>query len=133
MLRQPTGIGVYAYAVLPALQELPHVLIPGGDEGTAKQRLKRLLWTQLELPRLAKRHKAQGLTDLHPSAGGLPGTPVHPAGGDGARPAADQSSGAVVSKPVFPQLGPAPPAELPARAHQLPVHGPGDPALHWIA
>ena len=58
VLRQPTGIGVYANAVFPALQELPHVLIPGGDEGTAKQRLKRLLWTQMELPRLAKRHKA---------------------------------------------------------------------------
>ena len=57
VLRQPTGIGVYANAVLPALQELPHVLVPGGEEGTAKQRLKRLLWTQLELPRLAKRHK----------------------------------------------------------------------------
>ena len=58
VLRQPTGIGVYANAVLPALQELPHVLIPGGDEGMAKQRFRRLLWTQLELPRLAKRHKA---------------------------------------------------------------------------
>ena len=58
VLRQPTGIGVYANAVLPALQELSHVLVPGGEEGTAKQRLKRLLWTQLELPRLAKRHKA---------------------------------------------------------------------------
>jgi glycosyltransferase involved in cell wall biosynthesis len=57
-LRQPTGIGVYANAVLLALQELPHVLVPGGEEGTAKQRLKRLLWTQLELLRLAKRHKA---------------------------------------------------------------------------
>ncbi len=58
VLRQPTGIGVYANAVLPALQELPHVLIPGGEAGTAKQRLKRLAWTQLELPRLARRHKA---------------------------------------------------------------------------
>ena len=58
VLRQPTGIGVYANAVLPALQELPHVLVPGGEEGTAKQRLKRLLWSQLELPRLAKRHEA---------------------------------------------------------------------------
>jgi len=58
VLRQPTGIGVYANAVLPALQELPHRLVPGGDAGTAKQRLKRLLWTQLELPRFAKRHKA---------------------------------------------------------------------------
>ena len=58
VLRQPTGIGVYANAVLPALQELTHVLLPGGEEGTAKQRLKRLLWTQLELPRSANRHKA---------------------------------------------------------------------------
>ena len=58
VLRQPTGIGVYANAVLPTLQELTHVLLPGGEEGTAKQRLKRLLWTQLELPRSANRHKA---------------------------------------------------------------------------
>ena len=58
VLRQPTGIGVYANAVLPALQEMPHVLIPGGDEGTARQRLQRLAWTQLELPRLARRHQA---------------------------------------------------------------------------
>ncbi|MBM5784312.1 MAG: glycosyltransferase family 4 protein [Cyanobacteria bacterium K_DeepCast_35m_m1_288] len=58
VLRKPTGIGVYANSVLPALQELPHVLVPGGEEGTAKQRLKRLLWTQLELPRLTKRSKA---------------------------------------------------------------------------
>ena len=58
VLGQPTGIGVYANAVLPALQELPHVLIPGGEEGTAKQRLKRLAWTQFELPRLARRHQA---------------------------------------------------------------------------
>ena len=58
VLRQPTGIGVYANAVLPALQELPHVLVPGGEEGTAQQRLKRLLWSQVQLPRLASRHKA---------------------------------------------------------------------------
>jgi glycosyltransferase involved in cell wall biosynthesis len=58
VLRQPTGIGVYANAVLPELQQLPHVLIPGGEEGSASQRLKRLAWTQLELPRLARRHKA---------------------------------------------------------------------------
>lgn len=58
VLRQPTGIGVYANAVLPALQELPHVLIPGGEEGTAKQRLKRLAWSQFKLPRLADRHNA---------------------------------------------------------------------------
>lgn len=58
VLRQPTGIGVYGNAVLPALQELTHVLVPGGEAGTAKQRLKRLVWTQLALPRVAKRHKA---------------------------------------------------------------------------
>ena len=58
VLRQPTGIGVYANALLPELQQLPHVLIPGGEEGSASQRLKRLAWTQLELPRLARRHKA---------------------------------------------------------------------------
>ena len=58
VLRQPTGIGVYANAVLPALQELPHYLIPGGEEGTAQQRLKRLAWSQFQLPRLAKRHDA---------------------------------------------------------------------------
>jgi glycosyltransferase involved in cell wall biosynthesis len=58
VLRQPTGIGVYANAVLPALQELPHLLLPGGDEGTAKQRIKRLLWSQVQLPRVARRHKA---------------------------------------------------------------------------
>jgi glycosyltransferase involved in cell wall biosynthesis len=58
VLRQPTGIGVYAQAVLPALQQLPHVLIPGGEEGSASQRLKRLAWSQLELPRLARRHGA---------------------------------------------------------------------------
>jgi glycosyltransferase involved in cell wall biosynthesis len=58
VLHQPTGIGVYANAVLPALQELPHVLIPGGEEGTTKQRLKRLAWTQARLPGLAREYKA---------------------------------------------------------------------------
>jgi glycosyltransferase involved in cell wall biosynthesis len=58
VLSQPTGIGVYANAVLPALQDFPHVLIPGGEQGTAHQRLKRLAWTQYALPRLARRHKA---------------------------------------------------------------------------
>ena len=58
VLRQPTGIGVYANGVLQALLGLPHVLIPGGEEGTAQQRLKRLSWTQFEMPRLAKRHGA---------------------------------------------------------------------------
>ena len=34
------------------------MLIPGGEEGTAQQRLKRLAWSQFQLPRLAKRHGA---------------------------------------------------------------------------
>ena len=55
--RRPTGIGVYANAVLPSLQELPHVLVPGGEKDGAAQRLRRLAWTQLELPRLARRHR----------------------------------------------------------------------------
>ncbi|NDC15771.1 MAG: glycosyltransferase family 1 protein, partial [Synechococcaceae bacterium WB9_2_170] len=58
VLRQPTGIGVYANAVLPALQAFPHVLIPGGEPGTAQQRLRRLAWSQLRLPQLARRHGA---------------------------------------------------------------------------
>jgi glycosyltransferase involved in cell wall biosynthesis len=58
VLRQPTGIGVYAQGVLPALQQLPHVLIPGGDTGSASQRLRRLVWTQRQLPRLARQHRA---------------------------------------------------------------------------
>jgi len=58
VLRQPTGIGVYANAVLPALQQLPHLLIPGGEEGTAGQRMRRLAWSQLRLPQLAQRHRA---------------------------------------------------------------------------
>jgi glycosyltransferase involved in cell wall biosynthesis len=58
VLCQPTGIGVYANAVLPALQGLPHRLLPGGEQGTAKQRLKRLIWTQLDLRRQAQQAKA---------------------------------------------------------------------------
>jgi glycosyltransferase involved in cell wall biosynthesis len=58
VLRQPSGIGVVANALLPALQQLPHVLVPGGEQGTAKQRLHRLAWTQLALPRLAQRQQA---------------------------------------------------------------------------
>lgn len=58
VIKNPTGIGTYAHAVLPALQDLPHLLVPGGERGTAKQRLKRLVWTQLELQRIAERHKA---------------------------------------------------------------------------
>jgi glycosyltransferase involved in cell wall biosynthesis len=58
VLRQPTGIGVYANAVLPALQGFPHVLIPGGEQGTARQRLRRLAWSQLRLPQLARQKSA---------------------------------------------------------------------------
>jgi hypothetical protein len=57
VLRQPTGIGVYAQGVLPALQQLPHVLIPGGDTGSGSERLRRLVWTQRQLPRLACQHR----------------------------------------------------------------------------
>jgi len=58
VLRQPTGIGVYAQAVLPALQQLPHVLVAGGEQGTALQRLRRLAWSQWRLLHLARRHSA---------------------------------------------------------------------------
>lgn len=58
VLRQPTGIGVYANAVLPALQQLPHVLIPGGAQGSARARIRRLLWSQRQLPDLARQHGA---------------------------------------------------------------------------
>ena len=58
VLHQPTGIGVYANAVLPALQALPHTLVPGGGNGSAEQRIKRLIWSQVQLPRLARRHNA---------------------------------------------------------------------------
>ena len=58
VLRQPTGIGVYANAVLPELQQLPHVLVAGGEQGTALQRLRRLAWSQWRLPHLARRHCA---------------------------------------------------------------------------
>ena len=49
VLRQPTGIGVYAHGVLPALQGLEHSLLPGGGEGGAKERLRRLAWSQARL------------------------------------------------------------------------------------
>jgi glycosyltransferase involved in cell wall biosynthesis len=58
VLRQPTGIGIYANAVLPALQQFPHVLIAGGEQGTALQRFRRLAWCQWRLPHLARRHRA---------------------------------------------------------------------------
>ena len=58
VLHQPTGIGVYANAVLPALQRFEHVLIPGGGSGGTKERLKRLAWSQYQLPRLGIKKKA---------------------------------------------------------------------------
>jgi glycosyltransferase involved in cell wall biosynthesis len=54
VLRQPTGIGVYANGVLPALQGLEHSLIPGGGEGGAKERLQRLAWSQMRLHERAR-------------------------------------------------------------------------------
>ena len=59
VLHQPTGIGVYANAVLPALQKFEHLLLPGGGSGGSKERLKRLAWSQMQLPRLAKKQKAE--------------------------------------------------------------------------
>ena len=58
VLSQPTGIGVYANAVLPALQTFEHLLISGGGSGGVKERLKRLAWSQLQLPHLAQKLKA---------------------------------------------------------------------------
>lgn len=58
VLCQPTGIGVYANAVLPALEELPHILIKGVDGGAPQNRLMRLAWTQFYLPLIAKQNKA---------------------------------------------------------------------------
>lgn len=58
VLAQPTGIGVYAEGVLPALRSLPHRLVEGGGAGGGAERLRRLLWTQRRLPRLAERHGA---------------------------------------------------------------------------
>jgi len=59
VLSQPTGIGIYANAVLPALQQLPHQLIRGaGTKGGAAARLHRFAWSQLILPRLARRQRA---------------------------------------------------------------------------
>ena len=58
VLDQPTGIGIYANAVLPALQKFEHILIPGGGSGGSKDRLKRLAWTQTQLPTLARKYQA---------------------------------------------------------------------------
>lgn len=58
VLSQPTGIGVYANAVLPAFDQFEHALIPGGGSGSAKERLKRLAWSQFQLPRMARKLRA---------------------------------------------------------------------------
>ena len=58
VLHQPTGIGIYANAVLPALQKFEHILVPGGGSGGSKDRLKRLIWTQMQLPTLARQYRA---------------------------------------------------------------------------
>jgi len=58
VLSQPTGIGVYANAVLPAFDQFEHAFIPGGGSGGVKERFKRLAWSQIQLPRLAKKLKA---------------------------------------------------------------------------
>lgn len=58
VIQRPTGIGVYANAVLPYLQGLPHVLIPGGQSGGIPDRLMRLLWTQARLRSTAQQQKA---------------------------------------------------------------------------
>ena len=58
VLSEPTGIGTYASAVLPALQGLEHVMAPGGGSGSSKERLKRLAWSQFILPNLASNQKA---------------------------------------------------------------------------
>lgn len=58
VLSQPTGIGVYANAVLPIFDQFEHALIPGGGSGGGKERLKRLAWSQFQLPRMARNRKA---------------------------------------------------------------------------
>ena len=58
VLDQPTGIGVYANGVLPAFNQFDHVMVPGGGPGGGKERLKRLAWSQFQLPDLAKKCKA---------------------------------------------------------------------------
>lgn len=58
VLSEPTGIGIYANAVLPALQGFEHVLASGGGSGSSKERLKRLAWSQFVLPKRARKQKA---------------------------------------------------------------------------
>ena len=58
VLHEPTGISIYANAVLPALQTFPHVLVEGRDGGGSWHRLNRLAWSQFQLPRLASQNHA---------------------------------------------------------------------------
>lgn len=58
VLHEPTGIGIYANAVLPALQTFPNVLVEGSDSGGSWHRLNRLAWSQFQLPRLASQNHA---------------------------------------------------------------------------
>lgn len=58
VIQRPTGIGVYANAILPYLRDLPHVLIPGGQSGGMPDRLMRLLWTQERLLKVAIQQQA---------------------------------------------------------------------------
>jgi glycosyltransferase involved in cell wall biosynthesis len=76
VLTQPTGIGVYAEAVLPSLQRLPHHFVPGGGRGGASQRLQRLVWTQFQLPRLAQLQRASLI--FTPAPEGYLGTQLVP-------------------------------------------------------
>ena len=52
--RQPTGIGVVAEALRPALSTLPHQLVPGGHADRLGQRLRRQAWSQWLLPAVAR-------------------------------------------------------------------------------
>jgi len=51
VLDQPTGIGVYAQSIFPALEHFPHHLAGGaGGRASLSARLNRLCWSQFGLP-----------------------------------------------------------------------------------
>ena len=58
VLSKPTGIGVYANAILPDLQALPHFYISGDSSGSHLGRVTRFAWSQTYLPSLARRIQA---------------------------------------------------------------------------
>lgn len=58
VLTQPTGIGIYANSILPAFDQFEHVLFTGSGSGSGLDRLKRFVWSQSNLPRLASKCKA---------------------------------------------------------------------------